>query len=499
MARLWLALLMIALGCSYASADVRFDAIVTLPDDNGSPIGSIFHVDGNLAGAGFGYSNGSHRTSNPRVVTFFAKGSGGALQISSLGKPFTDAANFSLLSMEDELVAVSYNPLNLKPRRYDGLTWQDLPMPNWTNGVTVLGGFLVVGGKPLYLYNSPAVLHYDGSPVTGDSRWVGKPAYGMVYTAGKLYIFTQPGGVDYVYVCDWAPGQGAVSNCTETSLGRDTVWPYTIFPTTSGIAFGDSAGWVQQVFPNGTLGTIRVGNGSSFQIYTAVRWWWSRWWLGHYPSGNLLRWADLVQQDPPIGKQACSSSVGREAQSAIISMGQPTVGMWPWGEIWTGEPGQAWSLLTRLFPYPASACTVEAPFIPQALAAGVPESNALGQRAYSLASFGRGIAASATMKNASYGVALNQLSSGERAAYGSVVMIDREYELSCEVPGAGTMTLSFIIDGSDMEIRKDDVLLCSRAVNPANLPDLSGPLSMTIGDGPWGQFIVPISGFATSR
>lgn len=465
-----------------ALADSRFNFSIDFPVDSGLPTGTLFHV-GDTAGAGFAYANNTHRTTNPRVVTFFAKGNAG-VKVTDLGKPFADSVTFGLVSMKDELLAVAYSPGFLRPRQYDkpSRTWRDVSMPGWKDGVTNLGGFQVVNNRPLYLYTDAPNLYFDGNAITGDSRFVGKKAYGLLYAVGKLYLFFQADGPDFMYACDWMPGKDAVSNCIEASFGIN-VWLYSFFPVAGGAGITDTLGNVWRLSSSGALTTYRQADSASYQIYSALLFQ-GQWWAGHYPSGSLVRWPDLTAVDPAIGKQPCSDSAAREAQSLGIHMGKIVAGVWPWGEVWTGSPGNSWELLTRVFQNPANVCGA-APFIAQAVAAGA-EMNALGQRIFGIANWDTGIAVSATMKNPYYATALDRLTAPERAPYGSVFLIEQDYELSCTIPGSGAMELTFVLTSTTMDIRKDGTVLCSRLIDGTTLQNLTSPA--IIGDGPWGSF-----------
>lgn len=478
---------------SAAFAGARVDLTINMPADNGAPTGTLF--EGANWGAGFAFSQNTMQTSNPRVVTFFARGAGG-VTTTNLGKPFDDdGATFSLVMMGSDLIAAPFRPRERKPRRYDTTTgtWRDLAMPGWTPE-TMFGSMTVINGQPLYLYVNSPHLYYAGSPVAGDNRFKGMEGYSLSYAKGKLYLyFTNPaGGPAFVYICNWSPGQSAVRGCIDTGFGRD-VYPYVMFPKDNGVVITDNMGFVQELSNGGAWTTHRSANGTSFQIYSAL-YYSDKLWLGQYPSGNLMPVSGSPPMDPPVGKDACSDSYGREAQSLAIHMGNAVTGVWPFGEIWSGVPGRPWHLLADLFPYP-EPCGRE-PFKDQALAAG-QVYNGLGQRVFGLASWGTGLAASTSLKGLSGVPALTQLTAAQRAPYGSAFLIEQDYELSCQVPGSGRMKLSFMLTAKTMEIRKGHTLLCSRPIDRESLQSLAG--SVKIGDGTWGAFVGTIDKINVSR
>ncbi|WP_306049166.1 hypothetical protein [Oceaniradius stylonematis] len=461
-----------------------------MPADNGYFGGTIFHV-GETVGAGFAYANNTTRTSNPRVVTFHVKGADG-VTVTDLGKPYGDETAFGLVVINGELVADAYSP-GAVPRRYDNASgkWRDVAHPG--SGVPV--DFIVIDGKMLWLYPAGTNLFYDRSAITGDPRWAGKQPYQVTYLHEKLYVHVDGGGAsDYTYVCEWAPGRDAVSNCVEIPFNREA-WPYTRFPASSGIGIADSSGNVKHLY-DGThqFDVLRAADHESWQVYSSLLYD-DTLWMGHFPSGNLIEWSRLAPMSPAIGKQPASDAYGREAQSLGIHMGEIVVGMWPFGEIWSGKPGDEFALLTRVFPYPAVASGTE-PFTAEALAAGQPY-NALGQRIFGIANWREGIAVAATMKHPNHAVALNQLSEAERAPYGSVFLIQQDYELSCEIRGSGQMELAFVVTTTEMQIKKDGAVLCSQPIASSSLASLGGPI--TIGAGPWGGINGTISGVTIER
>lgn len=225
----------------------------------------------------------------------------------------------------------------------------------------------------------------------------------------------------------------------------------------------------------------------SFQIYSTL-YYGDDFLLGHYPSGNLLTFNDesrsFLSIEPPIGKQDCSSKNEREAQSLSIWGGEVAIGMWPFGEIWTGYPGDDWKLQARLFSN--SPCGV-APYSEISEKFGFVY-NALGQRITDMLPLGNGLIVSTSNKQPEPIVsgALKHLDHVSRAEYGRVVMLEKHYDLTCPVEWEKLNDFRIQITRRKINIFHNGNILCTRDFDFSETKGLSGITSF--GKGLYGNF-----------
>jgi hypothetical protein len=467
---------------------LTISATLHLPRDQGLPLGSIFEIkspDGTpVAGAGFSHAMNTTHQGNSRVLTFFVRGND-ERRIVDLGQPYSPADHFFLLAIGRDLTAIPhYAGLGLPPKRYDPATnsWEPLMLPGHATGAGI-ASIQMIAGTPLLLRQDGAQLYYR-TRLDVDPRWADKTGLDILFARDRLYLHAVDETTSYFYICDWQPGQKSVRSCSEHELGEPTQL-YTLFPADdrAGIYVTDRLGNTLHLSRAG-LATVRATTGESYQVYAAIRYR-DRVLLGQYPSGNLLAMPGHTPIAPAVGHLPCSSQNQRELQSVAIHRGSLIAGVWPWGELWEGVPGRDWRLVRRMFSHPLQPCG-EAPH-EDVVTGSALDYNALGQRIFSITSWRHGVALATAAKNHASRAAFDLLAPDLSAEYGRVYALESDFELSCEVPGKGRMTLSMRLSSEGMSILKDNRVLCERKVYEAG-PFLAASPTITAGSGPWGRF-----------
>lgn len=478
-----------ALGSS-ASFEVQLDA--DLSADRGPATGTLFQVGtgtGVEIGAGITFADNSAQVASATVVTFFARSEQRDVTVRDLGTPFTESAPFHLVVLDGRLVAFPYNERGLLPMYYDEdrATWTEFPSadPNRDDLRPVL---MDIAGETLEVVGDD--VWYAGARISDGIDWDGATLVSAFYADGLLYF-----AVDYPWhapvesgyrVCTWTPG-AQLRSCADHRLGT-SFWSYAAVPdarTGSLTVFG-SKGEILKVSQEHGIEQVADPGTVSNQIYSSVRFNDASL-LGHYPSGSLTSYdGQSVDHfiDPPIPVQQCSSPNYREAQTVALWGGELAVGVWSWGEVWTGIPGEQWSLAARGFSQP-EPCG-EAPYQDVLISHPAHEYNALGQRIFGMASWSTGLAVATSSKNEPTSGALSLITAEQRAEYGRVLLLERDAEISCQLASVAGSRLTFRLDSDAMEVIQDGRQICSRSVNTAELVPITG--DVVVGSGAWGPF-----------
>ena len=484
-------------------AHIEISMQVDMPADEGSPLGTLFEIcDGNgnlVGGAGFSLANNTTQTSNPRVLSVFFKSDEDALNMVSLGKPFRDYNPAHLLTVDNRLIAIPYQPHGLVPKEYDPVSdsWHDMDVPLLDPDNPIMA-IQVINGKSFMLYYNDAKIYYDGTELRGHLPWVNRNALDMYYLNGRIYVFHEGLGGEGGYavsVCEWVLGEDVVSDCNSHVLPGDDWILYTLFPSADfmDLLLMDRKGRVFKVSNEG-FNVLREPSlpGESYQLYSSLHWSGENL-LGHYPSGNLIILGTGMDSGyivPSIGHEKCSDPLGREAQSLAIYGGKIFVGVWPFGEVWEGMPGREWRLIVR--PFEGETCGL-GPYLDLLSGSGMPLLS-LGQRIWSIANWSGGLAFSTSLLHPKYSEALDLLSSEEREPYGSVYYFQRGVEMACEVVGSGLMQLDVKIDSDEVSVWQGpldgavaSVKICSRQLSPEERISMQES-GVSFGDGIWGKY-----------
>ncbi|MGD9702357.1 MAG: hypothetical protein AB7Q42_01030 [Acidimicrobiia bacterium] len=497
----WLTTLVLLVSCSSTAPaneaggvpfEVRLE--VDLSADNGPVTGTLFQVgtgSGVQIGAGITFADNSTQLASATVVTFFARSEQRDVTTQDLGTPFTEAVPFHLVVLDGRLVAVPFDEQGILPRYWDveQSSWTELQSadPNLDDLRPVL---MEIAGEALEIIGDD--VWYAGERISDAIDWKGGTIMSAYFLDGALYLHVdyydggdQPSDSGY-RVCAWSPGD-QLDACADHRFGN-VFWSYAAMPdheSGSLIVFG-SKGEIVDVSLDGGISTVAGPNDVSNQIYSAVKFY-DTWLLGHYPTGNLTSYDghDTDQfADPPIGSQECSSEGQREAQTVGVWGGELAVGVWPWGEVWTGMPGEAWRLAARMFTGPAPCG--EAAYADLVSTKPSFDFNALGQRIFGMASWSTGIAVATSAKNAQSAGALALLDPEQRAEYGRVYLLERDAEISCQLDSVPDSRLTFRLDGTSMKVIQNGNEICSRSVNADELAPISG--EVVVGSGAWGPF-----------
>lgn len=318
------------------------------------------------------------------------------------------------------------------------------------------------------------------------------------FTNGRLYL----GAIrrsrlsarePLLLICDWRPGQQAIRHCESLPL-RDVADrpdagarnpPVGLHPLADGqtLAYGLD-GYLYAVRRQALRPLVQIRRSRSWQIYSSIERYDSVL-MGQYPSGNLVslnlakhlsdwrnpdEWPDeLLPElliDPPV---AAESGVRRDEAQSLMAFGDTLlVGMWPWGELFAGRPGQPWQ---RVVPSLTGLQPTEDGRHPYEAEVG---TNCLGMRIFQVLPWRGGAVFQTTVKNEDPECrpTLAGADPVKMAPYGQVYYLDMPGSLSCtwRWPVSKPTRLAFSITSDNrLEVHQDGELLCARGVDAAAL------------------------------
>lgn len=448
----------------------RFD----LGSDDGTSLGTIFEVkDQNgaiLSGAGFERSFNTKAGSNHRLISFFSRREGKS-ELVDLGQPFNEYSSVRLYSYAGRLIAYPYEAEG-KPVQYDDTLgkWRPADLPQLVDGKFGHIGAIQAVKDSLLVFHARAVT-FDGEPVSIDQIGKSDTIVSGLYHKEHLHIFKiddTTKSASYLN-CRWVAGNPKTA-CDALPMPPSWANPYVIHGLRNApgiIAAFDNGDTV--ILDNGTVQTIYNNSGpggqrqTSWQLYSSLEWQ-DDLLLGHYPSGNLFLFRDgkISPMTPSVPYVAESLPAAREAQSLAIFRGQVIIGMWPWGELWSGRPEAPWQLEARVFENP-NYSGEEAPYADR-LTKLYPALafNALGQRVFHFANHAEGLALTTSGKHHRLRQAYASLDSSERMQYGRVLLLKSPDQLACPISGPWPQTLTFQSRNGWLRIRGANGVLCER-------------------------------------
>lgn len=158
-------------------------------------------------------------------------------------------------------------------------------------------------------------------------------------------------------------------------------FPYLITRLNDKFIMASNYGGVRSYdYEGGTEEFLRRSNGKSYQLYTSITDG-SNLVMGEYPHGRLLTLdaeGQLADKQYQLPLSELDLSTGPEVQSLVSYDGKFFAGLWPWGELYSGQSDNEWKLFHRFFTGPSKP----------ALAEDMRINNEAGQRVYDVISVG---------------------------------------------------------------------------------------------------------------
>ena len=478
-------------------SDFEIAFSVDLERDNGDSLGTVFEVQDQagkiLAGAGFERSFNTKAGSNHRLVTFYTRRQGEP-ELVDLGRPFQEYTNVRLFSYGGRLIAYPYEAAG-QPLQYsfERKLWEaiDLP-PLMTEAWGYIAAIQNVGGS-LLVFHAHGVT-FDARAVGIDQLQPGDEILTGLFHAGRLHIFkinSRDRSAAHLF-CAWSAG-AATAACRAEPMPSGRANPYVINGLKGGgiIAAFDNGDTLvlngdgktsRPIFSNSRSGGAAL---TSWQLYSAleVR---NGIVFGHYPSGNLLVYRDgaLTPIEPAVPSAPETLASAREAQTLAIFRGEIVIGMWPWGELWAGQPGARWRRLLRVFGKPDYS-RKEAPYadLVKRTHPDLP-FNSLGQRIFHFASHAEGLALSTSGKHHRLIKAYASLDPLERAQYGRVFLLRAPDQITCGLARPWPQSIRFQSKNGWLRIIGDRGTICERRMEGGS--PLIGSGRLVPLDGIWG-------------
>lgn len=475
-------------------SDFKVAFSLDLGQDDGASLGTIFEVRdqaGNIiAGAGFERSFNTMAGSNHRLISFFTQREGTST-LHDLGRPFGEHSSIRLFSYAGKLIAYPRDE-EVHPRQFDAESniWKPADLTELASGKYGYVKAIQAAYDTLLVFHTQAVT-FDGKPIIINDLAADDEIVTGLFHNGLLNIFVRnnlSGRTSSFLICPWRGGKKADA-CQVIRMPDGRVSPFVLhgLRNNKGIiaAFnnGDvlllNSGHVSIVHKNSISGGQAL---KSWQLYSAIEVQ-DDIVFGHYPSGNLLLYRDDVFSpiDPPVPFVRGSLADAREAQTLAIFRGKLMIGMWPWGELWSGLPGAPWRLEARIFHKP-DYTKERAPYA-DLLGKRMPNIayNALGQRIFHFHNYAEGLALTTSGKNPKIAHAYTAIGPSERIQYGRVLLLKSPDQLTCGLSGPYPQKITFESKGGYLRISGAKGVLCERRLGGAP------PITKT------GQF-VPLKG-----
>ncbi len=428
---------------------------VTLGDDRGQPLGSLFEArdeEGHVvAGAGFNDAHATYLRDHNRQIVFYVKTASPQPTITNLGKPFGPENNGTRLQVvDDKLVAFhrAGNAVAFQTLDGDG-AWTPYDAA-WTGTANAFGGTQLVGNKHLVFEGSR--IRYDGAVVYSSELGSGR----YYYSGGKLFLYH--GDPDRLYVVAWAPGDIVSLEAAKVFDIVGNVFTYGTY--NDEVLITTNVGEFYS-YEDGTLTTHRTTDGKSWQGYSMLQFY-DKVLIGHYPSGSLYAYDDdgLRPFTPPLPVPEEVSANAREAQTLAIYGGYLYVGVWPWGEVWRFDhETDAWRFAGRVFDRPVMTQDDQEPFA-RAMKDKPAPYNYWGQRVTSLTNFGDSLYIATMNKQGKPLLPEHEFLDKETVAqYGAIHQLHIPGQIAATFEWKAESTFRFVVEDGTIAIFQDGTLL----------------------------------------
>jgi hypothetical protein len=480
---------------------------VVVPDaeDVGQYLGTLFEARDPLgrvvAAAGFVSGAQTSAINDHRTLHFFLDPPLPQADLASKikpkrlpGRPYGASNLFRLATLSGQLIAYPRNelaPIRLFSR--DRWKWEDWahPLSKLTKTLEIVS-LQVVEDQALSTFVRDIFFAERAIDLSGMPFGFEPVMQQALYANGRLLVSVvdrvtpeSPRRAAFVD-CAWKPRAHRVTACQRADFTEVSADPgpghvvLGMHPLADGRVLLYGLAGFFYIYDRGALKPlVEIGDVTGWQIYSTLDRY-SGVVIGHYPSANLMR---LSLADLPAGVQGWSADdrqgalisppiveskdvLRTEAQSLMVFKSSLLVGMWPWGELFVGTPGNPWHL-AMASPIEATSEQKKRHPYEEAL-----RSTCLGMRIFQLIPWEGGIAYQTTVLNEDRPcqIALANLDPIRGDPYGRVNYINVPGSMSCALPWTRKprkIRLS-ITQGGEMAVDLDGARICSRPIEHAS-------------------------------
>ena len=279
----------------------------------------------------------------------------------------------------------------------------------------------------------------------------------------------------------------AVESCSYTKFDNPDEFFYAMGGRGAGVAITSNFGniwWISSA--DAAVARLRVSDGTSLQLYSAVRYGKDVWW-GEYPTGSVMKFdrdGRLQRLAAQLPLDDFRHSAAAEVQTFAIYKGDLFAGVWPYGQVFRHElESDRWDLLKRFF----SAPPIE-PGTPEPLRDRVG-TNEAGQRISDMIAHGDSLYV-ATASKSGVAAAFPPEVRGDPVAeeYGDVYRVRMTGALSVGLPAGNDLTVRVRLTRESIEVTVDDQVLGRARVSSEGLGCID---RITLLEGTFGALVGP--------
>jgi hypothetical protein len=201
---------------------------------------------------------------------------------------------------------------------------------------------------------------------------------------------------------------------------------------------------------------------SSWQVYSILNIE-DRFYMGHYPSGNILsfKYNNESIEEIEVPYPQTAFNIMREAQTLAVYSGYLLCGLWPWGEVWGYSiNSKTWHWINRFFKHPDIRLE-SAPFVERIknLEDNAVFNNKWGQRIIDLVPYKNLLIVNTGFKNSISETDKKYLFAQEMEQYGKMYSVEIPYNMAVEIKNKRNTILKFVSKNEKIEIWQDNELL----------------------------------------
>jgi hypothetical protein len=281
----------------------------------------------------------------------------------------------------------------------------------------------------------------------------------------------------------------AVDTCSYTRFDKRGEFFYGLGRADGGVIVTSNDGNVWQVGEaDAAVKRLRVGDGTSLQLYASVRYGSELWW-GEYPTGSVVAFdaeGRLQRLPAQLPIDAYRHSAAAEVQTFALYKGDLFAGGWPFGEVYRHrrETGQ-WALLKRFFSAPPIGPGAVEPFREES------GGNEAGQRISDMIAHGDSLYVATASKSGlvvAFPSSVREQKVGQE--YGAVYRLRMSGALSLGLPEDDEVTVRVRLTPDTLEVTLNDELLGRTRVAAQQLGCID---NIALRDGTFGALLGPSS------